>query len=268
MLKIVRGVLFFTIFLGISTTTLAQLDYTETSNYGTYTISRSDDDVSVSMTSGGSESVSSFLDGSDCRGYVTEAPDVQINVTSSTYTHLRFEFESTYNEDTTMVVRSPDGLYYCDDDDGDGLDAMIYTDDSETGYWDVWVGSYSRGDYHQGILTVTAYNIRPYALVCITNETNHSINFGYRWGDSGSWSDVTLAPDRAYRFWWTYDEGSRNSPEFNIRFDENLTSYTYWRYYDLERYAVPSTDSCNAGRQYHFDYVGSSTSRVDLYDSE
>jgi hypothetical protein len=92
--------------------------------------------------------------------------------------------------------------------------------------------------------------------VCLINPTQSSVVFQYRWG-IGSWQEVTLQPGVSYMFWWTYTEASgRNSPPFEIRYDDSFEDgYTEQRY-TLNRNVAKIPVTCQAAKQYSFSIVG------------
>lgn len=250
--------------------TMAQnrLDYTDSPTFGTFYLDETDMFDSVAMTSGGSVQVSSmFSSGSSCLGYAAISPDVSLNLSASDFTRLIIEFDnSSRSDDTTLIVRAPDGSYYCDDDSGDNYHARVTIDSIVSGYYDVWVGSYSSSDYHYGILSMTGRDIRPYGLICLRNDTDITINYSYRWG-SGNWQSSNVDMGRVRTHWWTYESGSRTSPTFEIRFDEDLSSRSYNREYSLQRHASAATN-CDDGYEYEFQYLNSAETRIDLFNIE
>jgi hypothetical protein len=49
--------------------------------------------------------------------------------------------------DTTLLIRAPDGRFYCDDDGGTrGLNPAIRYDSPRAGRYDIWVGSFRAGE--------------------------------------------------------------------------------------------------------------------------
>lgn len=108
--------------------------------YGTHSISGGfmPDPWVLNVQSGGPISASDAV-GSDCRGYVTEAPTAELDYSGSGTLHLY----TAGSSDTTLVVNAPDGSWRCDDDGGDGVNAGLTF--SGGGVYDVYVGSYSSG---------------------------------------------------------------------------------------------------------------------------
>ncbi|MCH8491042.1 MAG: hypothetical protein LAT81_14090 [Oceanicaulis sp.] len=76
-----------------------------------------------------------------CRGHVSEEPGVRLDYTSGS---LPLIVTNAADFDTTLVMRAPDGTWYCDDDSGDGLDAQLMLESPESGVYQIWPGAYSR----------------------------------------------------------------------------------------------------------------------------
>jgi hypothetical protein len=97
------------------------------------------------------------------------------------------------------------------------------------------------------------------------NNTDQSIHFDYRWGN---WDRESLTIRSGVEHWfsWTFEDGTRTSPNFQIRFDESLLNDSeIYREYVLEQYAN-AEQSCNGAYHYEFDYITST--RVGLFDIE
>jgi hypothetical protein len=80
--------------------------------------------------------------GSECRGFVAQAPDVRLNYVAGSGPLI---IAVTSEADTTLVVNGPDGSWYCDDDSGGGGNPRIRFTAPQTGQYDVWVGTYGAG---------------------------------------------------------------------------------------------------------------------------
>jgi hypothetical protein len=122
--------------------------------YGTVSLSAGflPDPYEIAVTSGGTVSASWEL-GSACAGYINDAPD--FNIRWSGYTEdLYIGFDSS--ADTTLVVRTPSGFYWCSDDVY-GLDPEVWIAYPSAGTYQVWGGSYRSGEYNDGILYVTEF---------------------------------------------------------------------------------------------------------------
>lgn len=82
--------------------------------------------------------------GSNCRGYINQAPTLRLNYRAGTSFPLVISAES--GVDTTLVIRAPDGSFYCDDDGGaNGLNPGLRFTRPMSGRYDIWLGTYSTG---------------------------------------------------------------------------------------------------------------------------
>ena len=100
-------------------------------------------------TSGGQVNANNL--GGQCRGWVARTPDHFMNLQSN------FGFMRVYassNSDTTMVIRTPDGRFLCDDDSY-GRNPAVEQASWIPGRYMVWVGSYRQGDNAAYALGVT-----------------------------------------------------------------------------------------------------------------
>ncbi len=108
------------------------------------------DPYEVAITSGGVYSASWEL-GSACTGYINDAPDFNVQWSGATE-ELFIGFTSS--ADTTLVVRTPSGFYWCSDDVF-GLDPEVLLSYPQAGTYQVWVGSYHSDEYNSGTLYVS-----------------------------------------------------------------------------------------------------------------
>lgn len=108
------------------------------------------DPYTVQLTSGGENDATRL--GSPCVGFVASAPDVRLNYEAGSYP---LYIRSTSDEDTTLAVNGPDGQWYCDDDGGSGLNAQVWFDAPQSGQYDIFVGSYTEGDYHEAAVEIS-----------------------------------------------------------------------------------------------------------------
>jgi hypothetical protein len=104
----------------------------------------------MSGTAGGTVNASSF-GGNGCVGTIANNPDHVVTLNSS-FSYLRFLITSS--EDTTLVIRGPNGQVYCDDDSV-GLNPQIGRDFS-SGRYEIYIGVYDEG-YPSYDLEITEY---------------------------------------------------------------------------------------------------------------
>jgi hypothetical protein len=113
------------------------------------------DPYRVEMISGGSVDVDDFFtadSSSDCRGYASSAPDFELRWSGNSH---RLEFDFDGRGDTVMIINDPLGNWYCDDDDGPGLDPELSFSYPRVGTYDIWIASYSPDDFIVGTLEIS-----------------------------------------------------------------------------------------------------------------
>lgn len=118
-----------------------ELDWTTPGMFGNVQLSAGfdPDPHEVSVMAGGTVWLEHEL-GWECVGYVNAAqPDVVLEYTAGDWP-LHIYAES--DEDTTLVVRAPDGEWHCNDDDR-GLDPGLAFESPQSGRYAIWVGTYS-----------------------------------------------------------------------------------------------------------------------------
>lgn len=91
-------------------------------------------------TSGGQIAASNL--GPDCRGWIAPQPDHIL--TLQTRTNF-FRIFANSSSDTTLVIRTPDGRWFCDDDTN-GRNPALSGESWNPGQYLIWVGSYTRGE--------------------------------------------------------------------------------------------------------------------------
>ena len=95
----------------------------------------------VSLQAGGD--ISAQRAGSNCAGFITNAPDVRLVYTAGS---LPLIISVASQSDTTLVVNAPDGTFYCDDDGGvNGANPSIRFNTPQSGRYEIWVGTYRSG---------------------------------------------------------------------------------------------------------------------------
>lgn len=98
-----------------------------------------DDPHSVYVSAGGVNDASSL--GGDCRGSIASRPDYNLYYTSGSFP---LYISATSDSDLTLVVRTPDGSWACDDDGADEpLDPGLTWTKPQSGLYNIWVGDYS-----------------------------------------------------------------------------------------------------------------------------
>ncbi len=92
----------------------------------------------VNVMSGGRINAASI--GNPCRGFIANAPDFDLYFSGGSSLPLVISVAS--NADTTLVIRAPDGRWYCDDDSGQGLNPSVRFNNPQSSLYDIWVGTY------------------------------------------------------------------------------------------------------------------------------
>jgi len=137
-----------------------RLEVSEEPTFGTVSLAAgfTPDPHTVGMPSGGEVEVN-YL-GGGCTGYAAIAPDYRLNWTGDS-DELRVFFAAQDGSDTTLLINLPDGEWVCDDDSDSGLDPLIEIDHPPAGQYDIWVASYSAGDFIDGTLHITELDLEP-----------------------------------------------------------------------------------------------------------
>jgi hypothetical protein len=122
----------------------ATLDYTLPSNYGSISLSGgfSPDPYVIDVLAGGNLEAESAADQS-CRGYVTQAPDVELIFEPGA---LDLYISALSDNDTTLVINDPSGNWVCNDDGSSGVNPGIHFENPQAGAYHIWVGTYWDGD--------------------------------------------------------------------------------------------------------------------------
>jgi hypothetical protein len=110
------------------------------------------DPHTISVQSGGSVNIEGK--GEDCAGYVASAPDYQVNWTAGSGA-LPLIFAANSTEDTTLIIRTPDNRWVCNDDGGTGMNPLVKFDRPRSGRYSVWVGTYDSPENYPAELIIT-----------------------------------------------------------------------------------------------------------------
>jgi hypothetical protein len=104
----------------------------------------------IPLRAGGDRAASNVR--SDCRGFITNAPDVRLHFTGGA---LPLIISVAAASDTTLVVNGPDGTWYCDDDGGNGSNPSVRLNNPGTGRYEIWVGTYRSGNAQDARLHIS-----------------------------------------------------------------------------------------------------------------
>jgi len=122
-------------------------------NYGTVNLVSgfTPDPYVVRLQSGGSVDTSRL--NNNCRGFITDAPDVRLNYEAG---DLPLYISVNSSADTTLVINGPDGSWYCDDDGGTrGLNPSIRFETPQSGRYEIWVGTYGSSELRNAQLNIS-----------------------------------------------------------------------------------------------------------------
>ncbi len=120
---------------------VAALDWTLAPSDGELTLAAgfSPDPTTMDVQAGG-ELTAADTAGPACPGLVSAGPNVRINYTSGAWPLI---LSVASEADTTLVVRTPEGEWICDDDSGNGLNPSIRFDTPTSGQYAVWIGAFT-----------------------------------------------------------------------------------------------------------------------------
>jgi hypothetical protein len=142
--------------------TATQLDPNQRARYGSldpldFAEPDQSDPMAVSVSSGGPVDAS-YL-GDDCAGFAEPNPDYEVHYSAGEQGLLRFYFVAdSPGDDATLIVNDVDGKWHCSDDDYGSSNPSIDFAPPESGWYDIWIGSYSAADYISGTLYMTELN--------------------------------------------------------------------------------------------------------------
>jgi len=147
----------------------SRLDYNAPALSGEGTLSSGflPDPYTVVINGGGSIDAAATNVGDGCIGFISTEPSYSLNWTriGGAGGQIRIFFVDGAANDTTMVVRDPNGVYFCNDDSGyGGFDPLVDLSDMPTGQYDIWIGSYSSDVTTNGTLYVTELDYTPVSL--------------------------------------------------------------------------------------------------------
>jgi|GEM_PF-1064579 len=105
----------------------------------------------VSVISGGNLEASQQGIPGNCHGFVTAQADVIVNYVQAS---RRLAFFVDAQGDTTLVIRAPNGQWWCSDDEGGGQNPLVDIQNPQEGQYEVWVGSFRAGEQLRGTFQV------------------------------------------------------------------------------------------------------------------
>ena len=119
--------------------------------YGEIDYRPGDAPVSASVRAGGAISAER-LD-AECWGYINERPSLVLGLRAGGPVYIA----GVTDEDTTLIVRGPDGSIRCDDDGAGYPNPGVSYDDAAPGRYEIWLATYAAGvGYPAGAVHVSA----------------------------------------------------------------------------------------------------------------
>jgi hypothetical protein len=116
------------------------------------------DPYTIFVNSGGPISLENLNLGVDCKGFASQAPDFRLHwIGPGTLLNIYFKADTG---DATLVINAPDEKWYCNDDGyGNTLNPLITFSNAQNGQYDIWVGSIVEGEFLEGELYISEYEI-------------------------------------------------------------------------------------------------------------
>lgn len=127
-----------------------------TPTYGSVSLTSGfpNDPFNVSLQSGGQVNAAQTLGGA-CVGFIATAPDFNLYWTAGSGA-LPLYISVNSNADTTLVINTPDGRYYCSDDGGNsGLNPGLRITNPQSGLYNIWVGTYGNASNQAAVLSIS-----------------------------------------------------------------------------------------------------------------
>jgi hypothetical protein len=136
--------------------------------------------VSANVRAGGAISADRL--GDDCWGYINEAPTLVLDLRGSGPVYIA----GATDEDTTLIVRGPDGAISCDDDSAGFPHPGVSYSNAASGRYEIWLATFSSGvgypagSIHvsgQGFVTENPFSSAPNPA--LPAETTLRLNAGF-----------------------------------------------------------------------------------------
>lgn len=110
--------------------------------------------------------------------------------------------------------------------------------------------------------------INRYAVVCVSNYLDVTVNYEYRWGND-AWRPDTLTPRDRVTYSWPYKredavKGKYDSPVLNVHVDTDASDATRWVVIRLEKYPTQTDRDCDAGKRYHLAWTDATERTFDV----
>lgn len=136
--------------------------------------------VSANVRAGGAISADRLS--ADCWGYINEAPTIVLDLREGGPLYIA----GATDDDTTFIVRAPDGTFSCDDDGAGYPHPGLFYDNAAPGRYEIWFATFSAGvGYPAGAIHVSSTEFitaNPFTRApnpALPAETTLSLNAGF-----------------------------------------------------------------------------------------
>jgi hypothetical protein len=96
-----------------------------------------------------------------CEGYMDAAPDLTLSLTAQQALLRLFFLPDDGAGDATLIMRTPDGRWFCNDDSYDSVHPTLNLVGATPGVYQIWIGNYNAPDALPGSLFVTRSSLSP-----------------------------------------------------------------------------------------------------------
>jgi len=135
----------------------AAIDPAAAPGFGEQTLNAgfSPDPVTVDITAGGTIDAATI--GGACNGFVTAEPTYRLTYAAASWPLI---LSAVSEADLTIVVRTPDGEFLCNDDTN-GANPAVRIEQPAAGAYEIWVGTYAPGPTQAGTLFISEISAGP-----------------------------------------------------------------------------------------------------------
>ena len=117
------------------------------------------DPTTIDLISGGDFAASEKAEG--CVGFIADGPDLRLSFKARDMANaLPLYITAQSDHDTTLVIKAPDGKFYCNDDTVEGTDPVVVFGPAQGGDYDIWVGSFDQDLYHDATVSISEVGVR------------------------------------------------------------------------------------------------------------
>lgn len=125
----------------------------------------------ISVVSGGSINLGARVAG--CDGYISQAPLVRMTFVADKSPSALPLFIHVFSKgDTTLIVKAPDGKWYCNDDGFNGHNPMLIFGPAMSGGYEIWLGSFRPAESHEALIAFSETGADITALEAQLSKSN------------------------------------------------------------------------------------------------